>query len=262
MAADGTLLILDQHAAHERVRLEQLTAQLQARIAASSVGNNNDSGTGGRESSGGGGGGSSNGPAAEVLGCQQLPKPLQLQLATMEAATLVRHKKLISAWGWRLRPVGGVRTIKHKAGDAVGGAAACGGGGGNTSTWLGVLDGGAEEEEGAAPLGPLQHVVSGEEATQLLAGVPCVYGTLLSNPTDLRVYLHQLHETGGAALLPPAVLRVLRSKACRSAVMFGDQLAPEECVLLLGQLRRTALWTQCAHGRPTVAPLVHVPTLR
>lgn len=75
------------------------------------------------------------------------------------------------------------------------------------------------------------------------------------------MYLHQLHETDGAELLPPAVLRVLRSKACRSAVMFGDPLTEPQRRELITQLRGTQLWTQCAHGRPTVAPLVHLPTL-
>ncbi|KXZ54814.1 hypothetical protein GPECTOR_4g885 [Gonium pectorale] len=95
-----------------------------------------------------------------------------------------------------------------------------------------------------------------------LLGVPVVFGTALANPADLRAYLDQLHQTGSGALLAPAMLRVLRSKACRSAIMFGDTLAPPQRAGLLAALRRTRLWAQCAHGRPTVAPLVHVPTLR
>lgn len=78
----------------------------------------------------------------------------------------------------------------------------------------------------------------------------------------LQVYLGQLHETGGSRLAPPAVLRLLRSRSCRTAVMFGDPLSNPQCGRLLAALRATALWTQCAHGRPTVAPLVHLPTLR
>lgn len=80
--------------------------------------------------------------------------------------------------------------------------------------------------------------------------------------TPPQAYLQQLCDTGGASLLPPGVLRVLRSKACRTAIMFGDTLDPQQCAMLLQELRATRLWTQCAHGRPTVAPLVHVPTLR
>jgi hypothetical protein len=36
-----------------------------------------------------------------------------------------------------------------------------------------------------------------------------------------QVYLHELEQTAGTTPVPPAVLRVLSSKACRSAVMFG-----------------------------------------
>ncbi|EFJ41217.1 hypothetical protein VOLCADRAFT_119750 [Volvox carteri f. nagariensis] len=106
-----------------------------------------------------------------------------------------------------------------------------------------------------------QLVIDGNDSVQVLVSVPSICGTTLTNPTDLRLYLHQLDETGGAGLLPPAVLRVLRSKACRTAIMFGDHLTPEQCTMLVAQLRDTRLWTQCAHGRPTVVPLVDLPTL-
>ena len=40
----------------------------------------------------------------------------------------------------------------------------------------------------------------------------------------LQAHLQQLDDTSGSHLLPPGVLRVLRSKACRTALMFGDTL--------------------------------------
>ena len=40
----------------------------------------------------------------------------------------------------------------------------------------------------------------------------------------LQLYLHHLDSTCGAGGLPAGVVRVLNSKACRSAVMFGDSL--------------------------------------
>jgi DNA mismatch repair ATPase MutL len=55
---------------------------------------------------------------------------------------------------------------------------------------------------------------------------------------------------------PDGVARLLASKACRSAVMFGDKLERAECVSLLDGLARCALPLQCAHGRPSVAVLV------
>lgn len=81
-------------------------------------------------------------------------------------------------------------------------------------------------------------------------------------PAALQVYLHQLEDTSGSGALPPAVLRVLRSKACRSAIMFGDELQRTQCCDLVSSLSATRLWTICAHGRPTTLPVVHLPALR
>jgi hypothetical protein len=76
-----------------------------------------------------------------------------------------------------------------------------------------------------------------------------------------QLYLHQLEDTAGANLQPPGVDRVLKSKACRSAIMFGDQLSPQECEQLVQQLQGTQQCFSCAHGRPTMAPLLDIAAL-
>ena len=55
---------------------------------------------------------------------------------------------------------------------------------------------------------------------------------------------------------PPAVARTLHSKACRGAIMFGDVLSRAECRELVARLARCRLPFQCAHGRPSMLPLV------
>lgn len=71
--------------------------------------------------------------------------------------------------------------------------------------------------------------------------------TLLCN---VQLYLHQLLDTSGSSNQPPpGVLRVLRSKACRSAIMFGDVLGLQQCKDLVQQLAATELCFLCAHGR-------------
>ncbi|KAM0756638.1 hypothetical protein T439DRAFT_321333 [Meredithblackwellia eburnea MCA 4105] len=67
-----------------------------------------------------------------------------------------------------------------------------------------------------------------------------------------------------AALLrdcPPVVLDLVNSKACRGAIMFNDALTTTQATTLLERLSRTAFPFQCAHGRPSLTPLVNLPSL-
>ena len=89
-----------------------------------------------------------------------------------------------------------------------------------------------------------------------LTHVPVLLGSAYFTPTDLKLYLHQLQATCGTNALPPVAVRVLNSKACRSAIMFGDALDEEERREVLEGLRETRLYEICAHGRPTVVGLV------
>ncbi|XP_060192073.1 DNA mismatch repair protein MLH3 isoform X2 [Lycium barbarum] len=93
-----------------------------------------------------------------------------------------------------------------------------------------------------------------------LLAVPCILGVNLSD-VDLLEFLQQLADTDGSSIIPPSVNRVLNSKACRSAIMFGDVLLPSECSLIVEELKQTSLCFQCAHGRPTTVPLVNLDAL-
>ncbi|KNA03449.1 hypothetical protein SOVF_209090 [Spinacia oleracea] len=44
--------------------------------------------------------------------------------------------------------------------------------------------------------------------------------------------------------------------------MFGDKLMSSECSLIFEELKRTSLCFQCAHGRPTIVPLVNLKALQ
>ncbi|CAM8905141.1 unnamed protein product [Rhodiola kirilowii] len=94
----------------------------------------------------------------------------------------------------------------------------------------------------------------------VLLAVPCILGISLSD-VDLLEYLQQLADTDGSSTIPPAIIRILNSKACRGAIMFGDVLLPSECSLLVEELKNTSLCFQCAHGRPTTVPLVNLRAL-
>ncbi|KAK1779370.1 hypothetical protein QBC45DRAFT_136833 [Copromyces sp. CBS 386.78] len=55
---------------------------------------------------------------------------------------------------------------------------------------------------------------------------------------------------------PEGILELLNSRSCRSAIMFNDVLSLEECRSLVWQLADCAFPFQCAHGRPSMVPLV------
>lgn len=55
---------------------------------------------------------------------------------------------------------------------------------------------------------------------------------------------------------PQGIIELINSRSCRSAIMFNDALTREQCTELLGRLVQCAFPFQCAHGRPSMVPLV------
>lgn len=55
---------------------------------------------------------------------------------------------------------------------------------------------------------------------------------------------------------PQGIIELINSRSCRSAIMFNDPLTREQCEELLGRLVQCAFPFQCAHGRPSMVPLV------
>ncbi|KAI9801409.1 MAG: hypothetical protein M1825_003388 [Sarcosagium campestre] len=55
---------------------------------------------------------------------------------------------------------------------------------------------------------------------------------------------------------PQGIREMMNSKACRGAIMFNDKLSLPECRALVSRLAECAFPFQCAHGRPSAVPLV------
>ncbi|EED23686.1 DNA mismatch repair protein (Mlh3), putative [Talaromyces stipitatus ATCC 10500] len=55
---------------------------------------------------------------------------------------------------------------------------------------------------------------------------------------------------------PEGMLDLINSRACRSSIMFNDPLSIDECQSLISRLSKCAFPFQCAHGRPTMIPIV------
>ncbi|KAI5784725.1 hypothetical protein EDC01DRAFT_789216 [Geopyxis carbonaria] len=90
----------------------------------------------------------------------------------------------------------------------------------------------------------------------------------------IRAYLHDLDEgrrqppstdRDGTRewytrlhMIPSGLLDTVNSRACRGAVMFNDPLTREECCELIRRLAGCRWPFMCAHGRPSMVPLVEM----
>ncbi|KAH6639395.1 DNA mismatch repair protein [Boeremia exigua] len=57
------------------------------------------------------------------------------------------------------------------------------------------------------------------------------------------------------ATCPAGLVDMINSRACRSAIMFNDELSLEECKVLVGKLADCVFPFMCAHGRPSMVPI-------
>ncbi|KAK9377036.1 uncharacterized protein V1513DRAFT_374140 [Lipomyces chichibuensis] len=56
--------------------------------------------------------------------------------------------------------------------------------------------------------------------------------------------------------IPRVIVDLMNSKACRGAIMFGDSLSEDRSRKLIHDLSNCRFPFQCAHGRPSIVPLV------
>ncbi|KAI5706674.1 hypothetical protein M8J76_006778 [Diaphorina citri] len=59
-------------------------------------------------------------------------------------------------------------------------------------------------------------------------------------------------------IMPSCLVQIINSEACRGAIMFGKTLSLSTSFTLIKSLTRCKAPFQCAHGRPSVAPLADV----
>ncbi|XP_063949442.1 DNA mismatch repair protein MLH3 isoform X4 [Daucus carota subsp. sativus] len=183
----GVLAFIDQHAADERIRLEELRSKVLA---------------------------------GEMKTMTYLDVEQELVLPEFGHQLLQNYAELIRNWGW----ICSINTQSSR----------------NFKKNLKLLH--------------------SQSSVATLIAVPCILGVNLTDG-DLLEFLQQLSDTDGTSTVPPSVIRVLNFKACRGAIMFGDVLLPSECSLIVEELKQTSLCFQCAHGRPTTAPLVNLELL-
>ena len=75
-----------------------------------------------------------------------------------------------------------------------------------------------------------------------------------------KEFVEHLLERRPIVGIPEVILSVLATVACRGAVMFGHPLSKENSEQLLTNLSECEAPFQCAHGRPSLAPIVNICT--
>ncbi|KAJ5665695.1 uncharacterized protein N7477_008143 [Penicillium maclennaniae] len=71
-----------------------------------------------------------------------------------------------------------------------------------------------------------------------------------NEPSCVHPWVHQMSGC------PQSILDLLNSRACRTAIMFNDSLDIKECEVLVSRLAKCAFPFQCAHGRPSMIPIL------
>ncbi|KAJ3220102.1 DNA mismatch repair protein [Dinochytrium kinnereticum] len=190
------LLLIDQHAADERVKLETLTSELFSSID----GNGDDLPS-----------------VRRITSVVTLNPPLKIDVTEREASMAFSLRGAFSRWGIG---IGDVERRPHSF-DA--------------------------EDDGRVIL-PISIL------PQLIAD-RCIGNADILKATVLE-YLHSADPNSATAAetqCPKGIISILNSKACRSAVMFGDALTKSECQEITGNLKHCSFPFQCAHGRPSMS---------
>jgi len=94
-----------------------------------------------------------------------------------------------------------------------------------------------------------------EDKTLLITGLPSVCDRT-AEVSDFLDFVRILGHSSGGEIKPPFVKHVLASNACRYAIMFGDELTHDKCIELISSLSKCELCFICAHGRPSIIPLI------
>uniref|UniRef100_A0A3Q3E199 MutL homolog 3 n=1 Tax=Labrus bergylta TaxID=56723 RepID=A0A3Q3E199_9LABR len=219
----GNLLVLvDQHAAHERVRLENLVAD--------SYEDDPDA------------------PGQRRLCSSTIFPPLEMSVTEEEL-------RLLRSWQPNLRSLGLEVTFSGAVAPHV---------------FVGKVPLCFMEKESnelrrgrpsvIKPIVEVRLLKPPSEEHLLYYSSPHVYILLFPwNQEYLREQIELLCTTGRVkGTLPLTVLKVLASIACHGAIKFNDSLSRDECCSLVASLSSCQLPFQCAHGRPSIAPLVDI----
>lgn len=182
------VLMIDQHAAHERVRLEQLERDLYDEDL--------------------------------VVKSHDVVPPLSLQMDSADIRQMKAFRAQLLRWGV---------AFDADASDVTHTTAVI--------TRLPVCIAAARTAEGAVAYGNLVTTFIQEELDVLR------------------------HTSGGSQSIPRTIMYLLATRACHGAIRFGDSLSHARCLELIDALSKCKFPWQCAHGRPSLVPVVDLKLL-
>lgn len=180
------LVIIDQHAASERIRTETLFKALCA-------------------------------PGAPTKRC--LTKPITKFLTPKDLSRIEKHRNACERWGI-------------------------------------AFD--INQEEGTLSITALPAVAAERIDLELVEGMLLRYAVDLDEGVTLVPGAEEGEWFQQLATIPRPLKDIVNSRACRGAVMFGDVLETEECERLVRSLGESKWPFMCAHGRPSLRPLVEI----
>ncbi|KAF2653375.1 hypothetical protein K491DRAFT_759719 [Lophiostoma macrostomum CBS 122681] len=227
------LIIIDQHAADERIRVEALFSELCAPPTSANKTYRSRLGL------------------TSQVAFSILEKPIQFTISSPEEALVATHAARFAAWGIlyhteppnqsnaglttraKPQPVLSVRTLPPAISERCKA---------DPKLLINLLRATVWKyaEDPAPPLPPPSLPLPLNPQPDQTA----------SNDTESPSWLRQL------ATCPPGLIDMINSRACRSAVMFNDELGVTECEGLVERLGSCVFPFMCAHGRPSMVPLV------
>ncbi len=106
-------------------------------------------------------------------------------------------------------------------------------------------------------------IMMNDQCTELkLTGVPGLFDRVATTYDFIQFLQAIERRSHDLSLVRPAfVKRTLASYACRYAYMFGDELTEECCKQIIQDLSCCNMSFICAHGRPSVVPLIELASI-
>lgn len=102
---------------------------------------------------------------------------------------------------------------------------------------------------------------TGTDGTDIdMIQVPRIDGTdvILNGGRHLQRYLDDVRSGALGQAIPKPIVESIATAACHSAVRFGDELTREQCESLVWSMADCSNPFICAHGRPSIVPLVRL----